>query len=76
MGTLGGKIGFLAGIASSFAMLEPMVLLFAGPCVFEGGCGAGENLSLILAAAASLAVGCFVGLIVRWVVNKVAQPKP
>ncbi len=76
MGTLGGKIGFVAGIASSFAVSVPMVQLFAGPCFFEEGCGAGENLSLILAAAASLAVGCFVGLSVRWVVNRVTQPKP
>ena len=72
MGTLGGKIGFLAGLASSFGVSVPMVRLIVGPCFFEEGCGAGENLSLILAAAASVAVGAFVGLSARWTLNRIA----
>lgn len=36
VGTVGGKIGFLAGLASSLGVSVPMVRLIVGPCFFEG----------------------------------------
>ena len=75
MGTLGGKIGFLAATIGSFAASVPMVRLLAGPCFFEGGCGQSESLSLVLAVLASLAIGCLVGLGIRSAVNRIASLK-
>jgi hypothetical protein len=69
MGTLGGKVGFGAGIFLALFLAAPVVHLIPGSCFFEGGCGAGEQTDLIVAAFIVLALAVAGGAIVRVVIN-------
>jgi hypothetical protein len=68
MGTIGGKIGFVAGAVIAVSISVEMINLILGPCFFEEGCS-NETLGLGAAAVASLVVGLAGGLIVRKLVN-------
>lgn len=69
MGTLGGKIGFVAGMVVAVLSATPMIDLFLGSCFWEQGCGRSERLLLACAALAALALGIAAGLLARAAVN-------
>ena len=70
MGTLGGKLGLIAGLLAAFAALDPVIALTPGRCLFEGGCGEYETLGLVAAAAIVLTIAAIVGAAVRLLVNR------
>jgi hypothetical protein len=70
MGTVGGKIGFAVGIVSAIALIEPMIALIVGRCVFNGGCGKFDTAGLVGAGLATLIVVALVGVAVRTLVNR------
>ena len=75
MGTLGGKLGFGAGIFLAPFLAGPVVHLIPGSCFFEGGCGAGEQADLVVAAFIVLSLALAGGAIVRVLVNYLLHRK-
>lgn len=69
MGTLGGKIGFVAGVVVAVLSATPMIDLILGSCFWEQGCGSSEGLLLACAALAAVAVGVVAGLLARALLN-------
>jgi hypothetical protein len=69
MGTVGGKIGFIAGVAVAFIASTDAIRLVLGGCFFEGGCGPNDEPLLLLAAVLSALIGFAAGLATRAVVN-------
>lgn len=69
MGTIGGKIGFAAGVVVTFVCSEPM-LKTTCPSFFEEGCGIYETPLFALAAMMSVTAGVAAGLVVRLIVNR------
>lgn len=69
MGTLGGKVGFVAGAAAVFMVAGDIIRLILGDCFFEQGCP-NETVGLGAAAIASLSIGVAAGLLVREAVNR------
>lgn len=72
MGTLGGKIGFVAGAAVAFLVSIDMIRLILGDCFFEEGCP-NETVGLGAAAIASLLLGIAIGFLVKEVVNRLLE---
>lgn len=68
MGTIGGKVGFAAGVVVAIVSSEPMVKTTC-PSFFEEGCGVYDTPLFLLAAAMSVIAGLTVGLLVRLIVN-------
>jgi len=76
MGTLGGKVGLVAGMVVVFLTSVPMIHLVVGGCFFEEGCGPNETVGLVAAAIACLVIGLFAGLLVRLGVNALWRVRP
>ena len=75
LGTIGGKVGLIAGIAAAGATLEPAIALTPDRCLFEEGCGTYEGMGLAAAAVICLLVGLLVGVAVRALVNRDAAAR-
>jgi hypothetical protein len=71
MGTVGGKVGLVAGIIAGALATLPIIRLVLGRCFFEQGCGDREAIGLIAVGVGSLAVAAAVGLVVRLAANSV-----
>jgi hypothetical protein len=70
MGTLGGKIAFLAAPFLAFGLLPLTADWILCPGFFEEGCGANETMSLIAALLAALALAALPALAIRAVINR------
>lgn len=70
VGTVGGKIGFVAGAVVALSVSVDMAQLILGACFLEEGCP-NETVGLGAAAGASFLIGVVAGLLVRRVVNRV-----
>jgi hypothetical protein len=71
MGTVGGKIGLVAGIVAALLAIGPLTDLILGDCLFEQGCGPYETPGLVAVALASVVIGLAVGMLVRLASNRV-----
>jgi len=72
MGSIGGRIGLIAGVVVTFVCSEPM-LKTTCPSFFEEGCSMYEMPLFALAAAMSVIAGVTVGLLVRLIVNRLLR---
>ena len=69
MGTIGGKIGYVAGIAAACVALTPLMQLTVGSC-FDAGCGRYEGLLLAASLLSAIAAGVVAGLLTRFTINR------
>lgn len=70
MGTLGGKIGLVAGIITGAVTILPIIRLVLGDCFFEQGCGDNETVWVIASVLGAALIALAVGVAVRLVANR------
>lgn len=69
MGSLGGKLGYIAGILIFIIFAVPVIHITPGSCFFEGGCGNREPIGLIFAVLILFGMATVSGLLTKALVN-------